>query len=528
VSYSLANADTVPFAINPFTGLVTSKQAFDFETMPQTYDLLVRASDWGSPFRRDIETRLRICIQDVNDNRPQFKQTNCSGFVYRNARPRTDLIQVSAVDFDVDDVVAYRIDSGNDDGCFDVDSQTGQLRTKSCSRGLRNSRLDTRVIVVAATDGQHQSRTAVTMTLVSNRRNRRLVGQDANIVCHETGVSDELRRIADRRASVSPTTNSLPDVEPNRFSRNLHTPQFPASTSRTLSVPEGSGIRRIATLRATDADHGYNGRLLYVLSGGNDRDVFRIDAESGDLSAVRTLDRELQDHYQLNVTVFDMGNPQRSSSRLVQVNVEDVNDNAPMFERLSYIVTVPENAAIGTAVLTVSAHDRDVGDNGRIIYRLGSTGSSEPFTINSATGEIRLSTALDRETIAVHEVVVVTVDRSSDSPLSGFASLTIRVEDINDNPPAFVPLDYRVRLLEDLPVGTVVGTVFAVDPDAGNNGAVRYSIVDGADGYFSVDRVTGVIRLARQVRFSLFGFFMTNRGEPDPDSDMARYLVVCV
>jgi len=487
--------------------------------MSRNYELLVRASDWGSPFRRDVEARLRIRIRDVNDNRPQFEQTNCSGFVYRSARPRTDLVRLSAVDFDADDVVVYRIDSGNDDGCFEVDSRTGQLRTKSCSRGLRNSRLDTRVIVVAATDGQHQTKTAVTVTLVSNRRNRQLVGQDANVVCRETGVADELRRIADQRASVGRTTDSpgSPDVEPNRFSRNLHAPQFPASTPRTLRVLEGSGVRRITTLQAVDADHGYNGRLMYVLSGGNDEDVFRIDPESGDLSAVRTLDRELQDRYRLNVTVFDMGSPQRSSSRLVQVDVEDINDNAPVFERPSYIVSVPESAAVGTVVVTVSAHDRDVGDNGRVIYRLGAAAAgSEPFSINSATGEIRLAAALDRETAAVHEVLVVAADRSPDSPMSGTTSLTVRVEDINDNPPAFVPpADYRVRLLEDLPVGTVVGTVLAVDPDAGNNGAVRYSIVDGSDGYFTVDRVTGVVRLARQASFFLFGLlpcgrFMTN------------------
>jgi len=76
------------------------------------------------------------------------------------------------------------------------------------------------------------------------------------------------------------------------------------------------------------------------------------------------------------------------------------------------------------------------------------------------------------------------------------------VDDVNDNPPVFVPPEYRVRLLEDLPVGTVVGTAFAVDADAGNNGAVRYAIVDGDDGYFSVDRMTGVVRLTRRVGFN--------------------------
>ena len=503
VSYSLAIGDTVPFTINPFTGLVTTKRSFDFETTRRDYDLLVRASDWGSPFRRDVEAVLRVHVQNLNDNRPQFEQINCSGFVRRTAPPRTALVRLSAVDFDADDVVTYRIDSGNDDDCFEVGSRTGLLRTKFCSEGLAGSHLDTRVIVVAATDGQHQSKVAVTVNLVNSRSRRRLAGRDANVICSETGVATELRRLQDQQRQVShgPSTGSPAlDVEPNHFSRNLNSPRFPATTPRRLRVREGSGVRRIATLRAVDGDHGYNGRLLYVISGGNEQDAFRVDTDSGELFAVGLLDRELQDEYRLNVTVCDMGTPRRSSSLPVRVDVEDVNDNAPLFDRPSYFVNVPEDAALNSLLTTVSAHDRDVGDNGRLVYRLATR--SDVFSVNSATGEVRLSAALDRETTAVYEAVVLAVDRSRESPLSGTTTVTVRVDDVNDNPPVFVPPEYRVRLLEDLPVGTVVGTAFAVDADAGNNGAVRYAIVDGDDGYFSVDRMTGVVRLTRRVGFN--------------------------
>jgi len=519
VSYSLVNADTVPFTINPFTGVVTSEQTFDFETMRRDFDLLVRASDWGSPFRRDVEAVLRIHIQDVNDNRPQFERTNCSGFVYRDAAPRTDLVVLSAIDFDADDVVTYRIDSGNDDDCFEVNAQSGQLRTKFCSDGLSGSRLDTRVIVVAATDGHYQTKTAVTLTLLGNRRNRKLAGRDANVACRETGVGSELRRIEDQQANLGPTTDSpASDVGPNHFSRNLNSPQFPATTPRRLRVREGSSVRKIATLQAVDEDHGYNGRLMYVISGGNDQDVFRVDTESGDLFAVGALDRELLDEYRLNVTVFDMGSPRRSSSLLLQVDIDDVNDNAPVFDRTTYVVSVPEDAELGSVLTTVSAHDRDAGDNGRVVYRIAT--QSDVFSINSATGEVRVSAALDRETTAVHEVVVVAVDRSRESPMSGTSTLVVRVDDVNDNAPVFVPPEYRVRLLEDLPVGTVVGTVFAVDPDAGNNGVVRYAVVDGHDGYFSVDRLTGVVRLTRRVSFNAREMFnLTVRAKDRAGSD---------
>ena len=510
VSYSLANGDAVPFTINPFTGLIATKQSFDFETMRRDYDLLVRASDWGSPFRRDVEAVLRVRVRDLNDNRPQFEQTNCSGFVYRDAAPRTRLVRLSALDFDADDVVTYRIDSGNDDDCFEVGSQTGLLRTKSCSVGLSGSHLETRVIVVAATDGQHQSKVAVTVNLLRNPRHRNLAGRDANVVCGDTGVASELRGIVDqqRRASRGPNSGSGPasnDVEPNHFSRNLNSPRFPATTPRRLRVREGSGVRRMATLRAVDDDRGYNGRLLYVISDGNDDDAFRADTESGELFAMGPLDRERRDRYRLNVSVCDMGTPRRCSWLALQVDVDDVNDNAPVFERRSYVVSVSEDAPVNTVLTSVSASDRDLGDNGRLVYRLASR--SDVFSINSATGQVRVAAALDRETTAVHELSILAVDRSRRSPpLSGTATLTVRVDDVNDNAPVFVPPDYRVRLLEDMPVGTVVGSVLAVDPDAGNNGAVRYAIVDGDDdggggGYFDVDRVTGVVRLTHPVSF---------------------------
>jgi len=118
--------------------------------------------------------------------------------------------------------------------------------------------------------------------------------------------------------------------------------------------------------------------------------------------------------------------------------------------------------------------------------------------------QVLVSGSLDRETAAVHELVILGVDRPPDSPpLTGTATLTVLVQDVNDNRPVFVPPDYRVRLLEDLPAGTVVGTAVARDRDAGDNAAVCYSIAAGDDDrHFVIDRLTGVVRLSRPVRFS--------------------------
>ena len=73
ISYSIANlnADQLPFSIDHFTGIIKSKQLIDFESDKREYKLRVRASDWGTPYRRQSELKLTIKIKDINDNRPQ-------------------------------------------------------------------------------------------------------------------------------------------------------------------------------------------------------------------------------------------------------------------------------------------------------------------------------------------------------------------------------------------------------------------------------------------------------------------------
>ena len=73
ISYSIANinAEEIPFDIDHTTGVIKSRRLIDYETDKREYKLQIRASDWGTPFRRQSEMRLRIRIKDINDNRPQ-------------------------------------------------------------------------------------------------------------------------------------------------------------------------------------------------------------------------------------------------------------------------------------------------------------------------------------------------------------------------------------------------------------------------------------------------------------------------
>jgi len=80
----------------------------------------------------------------------------------------------------------------------------------------------------------------------------------------------------------------------------------------------------------------------------------------------RSLDRELCDVHRVTVVAIDGGDPTRSGSTVVTINVADANDNGPSFEYSSYEVTIAENLAIGTTVAKVMAFDADIGINAEV------------------------------------------------------------------------------------------------------------------------------------------------------------------
>ena len=97
------------------------------------------------------------------------------------------------------------------------------------------------------------------------------------------------------------------------------------------------------------------------------------------------LDREHLAAYSLRVVAYDGGAPPLSSELAVEVVVQDVNDNHPVFSRARYNASVPENAEIGSLVLKVSATDAD--DRANISYAIKKRETDEFFAINSSSGK---------------------------------------------------------------------------------------------------------------------------------------------
>ena len=175
LSYSIANIDDdtdlnlMPFEIDDFSGVIRSKRLLDYESDQRVWHLKIRASDWGTPYRRQSEMRLTIRLLDINDNRPQFERIGCVGSLDRDlVNPGADIFTLSALDFDAGNIINYRFVSGNTDGCFSLDAHKGSL-TVMCD--LRTLPMTSRTLNVTATDGQHFSDvTPIVLNFKPNQR----------------------------------------------------------------------------------------------------------------------------------------------------------------------------------------------------------------------------------------------------------------------------------------------------------------------------------------------------------------------
>ncbi|XP_036400865.1 protocadherin-9-like isoform X2 [Megalops cyprinoides] len=264
---------------------------------------------------------------------------------------------------------------------------------------------------------------------------------------------------------------------------NDNAPMFPSPVIN-ISIPENTLINsRFAIPSATDPDTGFNSVQHYKLVNG--QSAFGLDiveTPEGEkwpqLIVQQNLDREQKDTYVMKVKVEDGGNPQKSSTAILQVTVTDVNDNKPVFKDNQIEVHIPENSPVGTSVVQLQATDADIGLNADIRYGFGaqvSTATKRLFALNTTSGLITVQRPLDREEIAIHKLTVLASDGSS-SPAK--ATITINVTDVNDNPPnvdlryIITPINGTVFLSEKDPINTKIALITVSDKDTDVNGKV--------------------------------------------------------
>nr|XP_046262314.1 protocadherin alpha-3-like isoform X6 [Scatophagus argus] len=241
---------------------------------------------------------------------------------------------------------------------------------------------------------------------------------------------------------------------------------------------------RFALPKAFDADVGSYSVKGYKLS---QNEHFTLDVQNGgeptmsaEMVLHKTLDREKQPVIKLTLTAADGGKPPKSGTLHITVNVQDVNDNIPIFDKPLYKASVPENTPHGATVISVHARDLDEGLNGDILYSFinqDNDNDVHKFAINPITGEITVKGELDHEKSNAVEIRVQAKDKGP-SPRSSHCKVLIEITDVNDNPPEISITSLVNVVREDAPLDTMVGLITVRDNDADKNGAVQVRIVD--------------------------------------------------
>lgn len=327
---------------------------------------------------------------------------------------------------------------------------------------------------------------------------------------------------------------------------NDNAPTFP-SPSMNIEFPENTPRDVKRTLNpARDLDLGRYNTQRYNIVSGNVNNAFRLSSHRErdgvlylDLQINGFLDRETTPFYSLVIEAIDGGNPPLRGQMSVNISIQDVNDNTPIFNQSRYFASVPENATIGTKVLQVYASDIDAGNNGLIEFSINRRQSDrdQMFQIDSKTGIISVNKPLDFETKELHELVVVARDHG-EQPLETTAFVSISVTNVNDNQPIinviFLSDDATPKISEDAQPGEFVARISVNDPDSKTEYSnVNVSLI-GGDGHFGLTTRDSIIYLViislpldREVQPNYtLSIVATDQGTPPLHASKTIYLKV--
>ncbi|XP_032741997.1 protocadherin beta-18 [Rattus rattus] len=476
-------------------------KALDWEEQPE-FSLTLTALDGGSPPRSGTAT-IHIAVLDINDNAPQFPQELYESQVPENSPVGLVVIKVTGEDRDsgVNAEISYSFFDASEDirATFQINPFSGEitlralldyefiksykLNVQAVDGGGLSARCTVLIRVLDINDNPPELiMSSLVNEVVENspetvlavfRINDRDSGENGKMVCYiqenlpfllkpsvdnyyilmtEGALDRESRAVYNITITVSDlgtpklTTQHTITVQVSDINDNA--PAF-TQTSYTMFVRENnSPALHIGTISATDSDSGSNAHITYSLLPPHDPQLaldslISINADNGQLFALRALDYEALQAFEFRVGATDGGSPALNSQALVRVVVLDDNDNEPFVlyplqnASAPYTELLPRTAEPGYLVTKVVAVDRDSGQNAWLSFQLLKATEPGLFSVWAHNGEVRTTRLLSERDVPKHRLLLLVKD-NGDPPRS--ASVTLQVLLVDGFSQPYLPL----------------------------------------------------------------------------------------
>uniref|UniRef100_A0A8C4SGW4 Protocadherin gamma-A8-like n=1 Tax=Erpetoichthys calabaricus TaxID=27687 RepID=A0A8C4SGW4_ERPCA len=236
--------------------------------------------------------------------------------------------------------------------------------------------------------------------------------------------------------------------------------------------PVGSVLVKVS---ANDADKDVNARIRYFFSHilNNAQNIFELNPDTGEIKLIGQTDYENNKMYEMTVQAKDYGG--HASSSKVIIEVIDINDNAPIINFMSLTSQISEDSLPGTVVAMINVQDKDSDKNGKVACFID---SNIPFKLKSSLNNfysLETDSFLDREKISFYNITIVARDEG-EPPLTTTHTISLKISDVNDNPPKFEQPHYKTYVMENNSPGSSFFSVRAKDDDSGLNNRISYFI----------------------------------------------------
>ena len=510
------------FEIIQNTGIIRILKPLDYEDITTCY-LNVSVSDGI----QSATATITINISDENDETPVVTSETITIAETETIGYSPTTVKVS--DADASSIFAYYITSGNTEGKFSINENTGKI---TLADNVNYEATNTYTLAIRVNDGINDATGEITINIqalndeypivaseILNLSETAIVGQIVTEIeafdpdggstlkysisngndnnrfqidptygiikllaplDYETTESYSLEIIVDDGLFQTSATVSI-----SILNENDETPEL-VSASTAIDEDLVVGLQVFQPL-ASDPD-GTTSFTYFILSG-NANNAFAINPTTGTITLNAALDFETIETYQLEIGVFD---GVETGVGTISITLNDVNDETPVVNNAFKYIS--ESALIDDELVTLIATDADV--NSSLTYNIIGGNAEGKFAVNSLTGIISLANTLDYETTTEYILTLSVFD----GIYTQTGTATISIIDANDEIP--VISDASISVLESENIGYFLHTMQTTDADAGTD--FSYSIHSGNDNnHFSINQSTGIVSLQKQLDFEI-------------------------